>query len=54
VEEAGADNVASLFARGVSASVDGEKEREREASKLYAQIRQLTVERDFLAKRPGR
>jgi transposase len=26
------DNVASLFARGVSASVDGEEEREREAS----------------------
>ena len=48
------DNVASLFARGVSASVDGEEEREREASKLYAKIGQLTVERDFLAKRPGR
>ena len=46
------DNVASLFARGVSAS--GEEEREREASKLYAKIGQLTVERDFLAKRPGR
>ena len=48
------DNVASLFARGVSACVDGEEEREREASKLYAKIGQLTVERDFLAKRPGR
>ena len=48
------DNVASLFARGVSASVDGEEERERVASKLYAKIGQLTVERDFLAKRPGR
>src|SRR5882757_5591888 len=35
------DNVASLFARGVSASVDGEEEREREASKLYAKIGQL-------------
>ena len=44
------DNVASLFARGVSAA----GEREREASKLYAKIGQLTVERDFLAKRPGR
>jgi transposase len=31
-----------------------EEEREREASKLYAKIGQLTVERDFLAKRPGR
>ena len=39
------DNVASLFARG---------EREREAAKLYAKIGQLTVERDFLARRPGR
>ena len=33
---------------------DGEEEREREAAKLYAKIGQLTVERDFLAKRPGR
>ena len=47
------DNVASLFARGASASGDGEEEREREAAKLYAKIGQLTVERDFLAKRPG-
>ena len=30
------------------------EEREREASKLYAKIGQLTVERDFLAKRPSR
>ncbi len=36
------DNVAGLFARGVSASVDGEEEREREASKLYAKIGRLT------------
>ena len=48
------DNVASLFARGASGSGDGEEEREREAAKLYAKIGQLTVERDFLAKRPGR
>src|SRR5277367_5788894 len=48
------DNVASLFARGVGASADGEEEREREASKLYAKIGQLTVERDFLVKRPSR
>ena len=48
------DNVASLFARGVSAAADGEEEREREAGKLYAKIGQLTVERDFLAKRPSR
>ena len=48
------DNVASLFARGASASGDGEEEREREAAKLYAKIGQLTVERDFLARRPGR
>ena len=46
------DNIASLFARGVSGS--GEEEREREAAKLYAKIGQLTVERDFLGRRPGR
>jgi transposase len=48
------DNVASLFARGASASADGEEERERETAKLYSKIGQLTVERDFLARRPGR
>ena len=48
------DNAASLFARGASASGGGEEEREREAAKLYAKIGQLTVERDFLARRPGR
>jgi transposase len=48
------DNMASLFARGVGAAVEGEEEREREASQLYAKIGQLTVERDFLAKRPSR
>jgi transposase len=47
------DNVASLFGRGASGLGDGEEEREREAAKLYA-IGQLTVERDFLARRPGR
>ena len=48
------DNAASLFARGASVSGDGEEERERETTKLYTKIGQLTVERDFLAKRPGR
>ena len=48
------DNVASLFARGASGSGDGEEERERETAKLYAKIGQLTVERDFLHRRPGR
>ena len=50
------DHVASLFARGASTvgEGEGEEEREREAAKLYAKIGQLTVERDFLAKRPGR
>jgi transposase len=32
---------------------DGE-EHERETAKLYTKIGQLTVERDFLARRPGR
>ena len=41
-------------ARGASGSGDGEEERERETAKLYAKIGQLTVERDFLAKRSGR
>jgi transposase len=48
------DNVAGLFARGAGASVDGDEERERETGKLYAKIGQLTVERDFLARRPSR
>ena len=48
------DNAASLFARGASVSDESAEEREREAAKLYAKIGQLTVERDFLAKRPGR
>jgi transposase-like protein len=46
------DNIASLFARGASGS--GEEEREGEAAKLYAKIGELTVERDFLGRRPGR
>ena len=44
----------SLFARGASGSGDGGEERERETAKLYAKIGQLTVERDFLARRPSR
>ena len=48
------DNAESLFARGtVSPAVDGE-EREAETAKLYVKIGQLTVGRDFLAKRSGR
>jgi transposase len=46
--------VASLFAPGASALGDGEEEHEREKAKLFTKIGQLTVERDFLAKRPGR
>ena len=48
------DNAASLFGRGAGGSDEGSEEREREATKLYAKIGQLTVERDFLAKRSGR
>jgi len=33
---------------------DGEKSHEREIEKLHAKIGQLTVERDFLARRSGR
>src|SRR6476646_9382381 len=48
------DNAASLFGRGAAGSEESSEEREREATKLYAKIGQLTVERDFLAKRSGR
>lgn len=48
------ENLASLFACGASAPGESEEAREREASQLYAKIGQLTVERDFLAKRPNR
>jgi transposase len=48
------DNAASLFGRGAAGSEENAEEREREATKLYAKIGQLTVERDFLAKRSGR
>ena len=48
------DNVASLFARGAGAAGEGDEEREREAAKLYSKIGQLTVERDFLVRWPGR
>ncbi len=48
------DNVASLFARGAGGAADGEEDRERETAKLYSKIGELTVERDFLARRPSR
>ncbi len=37
-----------------SVGVDAELEREREIEKLHAKIGQLSVERDFLARRSGR
>ena len=46
------DNAARAFDPGVG--VDGEHAREREIEKLHAKIGQLTVERDFLARRSGR
>jgi transposase len=36
------------------AGLDREAQREREIEKLHAKIGQLTIERDFLAKRSGR
>jgi transposase len=48
------DNTASLFARGAILVDVCEEEREREQARLYAEIGQLTIERDFLAKRLGR
>ena len=42
-------------ARAFDAGVGGDaRNREREIEKLHAKIGQLTVERDFLAKRSGR
>ena len=46
------EHAARAFDTGVGH--DGEAAREREIEKLHAKIGQLTVERDFLAKRSGR
>jgi len=46
------DNAARVFDSGVG--IDAEHAREREVEKLHAKIGQLTVERDFLARRSGR
>ena len=46
------DQAARAFDAGVGN--DAEATREREIEKLHAKIGQLTVERDFLAKRSGR
>jgi transposase len=46
------EQAARAFDAGVGH--DAEADREREIEKLHAKIGQLTVERDFLAKRSGR
>jgi transposase len=46
------ENAARAFDPG--AGRDAEAGREREIEKLHAKIGQLTVERDFLARRSGR
>jgi transposase len=46
------DQAARAFDAGVGN--DAEASREREIEKLHAKIGQLTIERDFLAKRSGR
>ena len=46
------DNAVRAFDPRVG--IDAEQEREREVEKLHAKIGQLTVERDFLARRSGR
>ena len=46
------DNATRAFDPGVG--IDAEEAREREIEKLHAKIGQLTVERDFLARRSGR
>jgi len=46
------EQAARAFDAGVGQDAEGA--REREIEKLHAKIGQLTVERDFLAKRSGR
>ena len=46
------EHAVRAFDPGVGA--DAEVEREREVEKLHAKIGQLSVERDFLARRSGR
>ena len=46
------ENAARAFDPGVG--IDADEAREREVEKLHAKIGQLTVERDFLARRSGR
>jgi transposase len=46
------ENAARVFGGDAGGAVDGR--REAELAELYAKIGQLTVERDFLAKRSGR
>lgn len=46
------DNAVRAFDPGVG--IDADEVREREIEKLHAKIGQLTVERDFLARRSGR
>ena len=46
------EHAARAFDAGVGR--DAEADREREVERLHAKIGQLTVERDFLAKRSGR
>ena len=46
------ENAARAFDPGIGA--DAEADREREIEKLHAKIGQLSVERDFLARRSGR
>ena len=47
------DNASNLFERGAVVAEAGEEARERELAS-QAKIGELTVERDFLAKRSGR
>lgn len=46
------DNAARAFDPGVG--IDADEVREREIETLHAKIGQLTIERDFLARRSGR
>ncbi|MEY9491176.1 transposase [Bradyrhizobium diazoefficiens] len=48
------DQAARAFDAGVGRESESEETREREIEKLHAKIGQLTVERDFLARRSGR
>ena len=48
------DGAGALFARGQAGALDGATADDARLAKLYEKIGELTVERDFLSRKPGR